>query len=889
MVNENNMSKEKIIMDSIEEHKYDNHLETEIGNNELLTFKSNGDLNSDLLKIHVNNNKEIDDTLIDYNSDHKNIIDEAKFKFVIKNKSTTNFFNQSCNLEINKLNLNSLQNFHNPDSNFSNDEKVEKTPKADIIKNSKDTSDHLKTISLINILDDANVNLASGNNKRFDYFSKKIFDACQQSNRYKYDSDIEVDFKPDRIDDPTGINIRDGVKNPIHEDFNILMNDRTESMNVVYSNLNTDDHYQNTNSGNSDLFVNLNNLEMNRLFSFGNEACLRSTLTNFKNDIVTNQSSNTNISCNSNSYRRKKLQDSSRKINIKPNSNLSPSHSSNVANDLNEDNDVVIEKKAMNVFDIKKLEINPSISNETTKQEISTNHNIPMKSEELQMLKKEQIDIEYENNLGNKDFNDLQLSKNEELDKLMHVNNHKINMHSPEISNNNLNTHVTSITNDTFPKIENNLVINNNDITNSDKNEILKIKTDDQPLFYGIREEDTLIYSTSFNSNSSNNYLKILLLLNNKCSLFTKILTRKFHSVYLRFFRNYFNETKQTESEKDSIEVGLKEDDKKSEGKAVSNHVLDSDASKTSKIESSFDYSDLNTEILFVSKIVYKVMTVHFRNLKSRLYNRMVFDTLRESADRNRRGFLLKKLIQLNFRINIGYYFKLWLKNLSISKAVSNLDKLYHINLNYFFSIFKHQIRIYAIKIKYFREFISCMERISVKNLKEKHFRLIIKRMFYEANYELILRNLEKIEIIMETKSIHEFLRKLKKITVLKKLMKKNLEYLIGILDNKIYPIKMNLFTYLNSNLIRTNLIRKIFLRKNQQRLLLLNKILTSFKHFALNLDESLFINIKLKKVWKIYHYKLKMVLIKVRSNRLILNRCFTDGITSQQRDGNPK
>ncbi len=888
IVNENNMSKEKVNMDSIEENKYDNHLETEMGNNELLTFKSNGDLNQDLMKIHINNNKETNNPPIDYHSEYKKIIDEENFKFEIKNESTTNHFNQFRNLETNKLNLSSFKNYDNLATNFPIDEKGKKTPKEDIIKNYKDTNDHLKTDNLINILDDVNVNFASGMNKRFDTFSKKISEPYQQSNRYNYASDKEVQFKPDQMDNPVSINVRDEVKNPIHADFNLHPNDRKESMNAVHSNLNTDDSYENTNPGNTDSFVNLNYLEKNRLFSFGNEIGLRDTSTNFNNNFLTNQSSNTNISCSSNSYRRKKPHDSSRIINKNPNSFLSPSHSSNVVNAFQEENDVVLDKKAVNIFDIKKLEINPSISNETTNQEISTNYNMPIKSEESPTFKNEQNDLEFKRDLENKDFNDLQQSKKQELEKIKLADNHEIIMNSSQFSNNKLLSQINSVTPEISRKIENNFSISKN-INTANQNEILKTKTDDQPLFYGIREEDTLIYSTSFNSNSSNNYLKILLHLNNKCSLFTKILTRKFHSVYLRFFRSYFNEMKQLESEMNSIEEELEEDDKKSDGKAVSNFVHDCNASKTSRIESSFDYSDLNTEILFVSKIVYKVLSVHFRNLKSTVYNLMVFDTLRQSAVRNSRKFLLKKLFHLNFRISIGYHFKLWLKNLSISKAVRNLDKLYHINLNYFFSVFKHQIRIYAIKLKYFRDFISCMETITVKNLKEKHFRVFIKRMFYEVNNELILRNLEKIENIIETKSVHEFLRKLKKITVFKKLVKKNLEYLIGILDNKINPIKMNLFTYLKSNLNRTNSIRKIFLRKNQQRLFLLNKFLTNFKDFALNLDESLFINIKLKKVCKIYHYKLKMVVIKVRCIKFILNRCFTDGITSQRRDGNPK
>jgi len=195
------------------------------------------------------------------------------------------------------------------------------------------------------------------------------------------------------------------------------------------------------------------------------------------------------------------------------------------------------------------------------------------------------------------------------------------------------------------------------------------------------------------------------------------------------------------------------------------------------------------------------------------------------------------------------------------------LNNIYFRYLFKYFSLFGNHARLFNIKKKYLKEFIDLLDRGRIKCLKNNLLRNIIEIAYYRVKNPLYLKFLITIEKIILTNVRKGTFIKIKKLYFSQKLFYRNMKKFADFMEALLLKRKEYVFNQLNIINERSLILKKLFVKKYLKEIYHLKRSFQRFIDYALTNDKYLFVNLKLKKAYKIYQYKLKLHLIKVIKN----------------------
>ncbi len=271
----------------------------------------------------------------------------------------------------------------------------------------------------------------------------------------------------------------------------------------------------------------------------------------------------------------------------------------------------------------------------------------------------------------------------------------------------------------------------------------------------------------------------------------------------------------------------------------------------------------LSNEILYFAKILVKISCSHYKRSK----NVFLVDFLNRLKQRNKWNkilYVLHKNINTKQLLTLDIYFNKLRKINRYYNGIKNISKIIYKYMRFLFEVFGHQTRVVHI-IK--KNLIIIIRILKEFHLRKKKF-FLISRLYEIANFKDKLPCYQKF-ISSFCKAFKRSTRKktiimLKKYYLSLKIFSRNLNYLISIIENLIIEIKKQFMIKLISiNKIR-NKLRSLVTKKHIKRLILLKKWFHLLIENSLTSNAGLNERIKLKKVFKIYSYKLKFQTVKV-------------------------
>lgn len=273
---------------------------------------------------------------------------------------------------------------------------------------------------------------------------------------------------------------------------------------------------------------------------------------------------------------------------------------------------------------------------------------------------------------------------------------------------------------------------------------------------------------------------------------------------------------------------------------------------------------DKNLPLQFFSKILYRLIFVFYKENRKEVMGE-VFSKIFIYSIINRRSILLKKII-LNKKVKIfDKFYPKWKKQLNYNKSVELIHSIYIKHLNYVFYFFKHYSKIYSLKKKYFKEFVVNLEAVILKKNKI-HFvnRFKVKDYYrHPSIYSKIQHSLNRVTEIISNHLEKNGVKMFKHYCLRHKLMMKNIEYFTTIIKQICKKYKEQFMKALALDINHKEILRSLVMKKHTQRIYFLKKAFRTIKKFSMRENENVYINFKLKKVFKIYYYKLRLKLIK--------------------------
>jgi hypothetical protein len=314
------------------------------------------------------------------------------------------------------------------------------------------------------------------------------------------------------------------------------------------------------------------------------------------------------------------------------------------------------------------------------------------------------------------------------------------------------------------------------------------------------------------------------------------------------------------------VESNLSKNDKDSPYITSNFKLYDINESKThfEEIYRISPSKEKNLPLQFFTKILYRLIFVFYKETRKEVMGE-IFSKILGYSIINRRSVLMKKLI-LKKKVKIfEKYFLKWKKQTNYNKSVELIHSIYIKHLNYVFYFFKHYSKIYSLKKKYFKEFIINLEAIILKKNKI-HFinRLKVKDYFRDPSiFNQIENSLNRLLEIISNHLKKNGIKTFKQFYIRQKLMMKNIEYFTNIIKQISKKYKDQFMKALILDINHKEILRSLVMKKHTKRIYFLKKVFRTIKKFSMRENENLYINFKLKKVFKIYYYKLRLKLIK--------------------------
>ena len=300
----------------------------------------------------------------------------------------------------------------------------------------------------------------------------------------------------------------------------------------------------------------------------------------------------------------------------------------------------------------------------------------------------------------------------------------------------------------------------------------------------------------------------------------------------------------------------------------------------------------LNNEFLNFTKFFVKNIISFYKRKKQECFYEFIQKTINWCNYKVVLQTLNKRIMFKHF-YTLHYFFIKFKKINNFFNGIIKLNSVYYKNLYHFFSIFGHYTRIFHIKKKYLKEFLDILHGVKITKFKRKFFLGLILNRFLSLKTPYYLKFFSSITNVINFNFRKNSFSILKKAYFSRNLYNKNMMNFFNIIFRLTKKIKFEAFYRIKIVYIRNSYLKNFIEKKNFLNLFLLKKVFKKFIDNALLIDENLFINIKLKKIIKIYSYKIKLLTVKVKfylkhkkiklnNLRLTLFSIFTNGKIKQ-------
>lgn len=287
---------------------------------------------------------------------------------------------------------------------------------------------------------------------------------------------------------------------------------------------------------------------------------------------------------------------------------------------------------------------------------------------------------------------------------------------------------------------------------------------------------------------------------------------------------------------------------------------------KSRKGKSNITDNNLN----YFAKILCRVLFVHIKGEKPTL-SRLFFEKIDNHLSDKRISEVLINRIQLIVFQKHWYYYQKWKKIARFMEGFSKLNKITNQKMTINFSSLNRQARVINIRKKHAMEYISALVN-GLDNIRKRYFIFRLSKIhLFCDNFPHMERFLKLINFFIKSQTKFEVMKVLKRDRAQKIILHKNLDFFVEIFHRRDYNLKGHLLTGLKVAASKNYYLISFLEKKQIVHIAQLLRVFRVFKNNMLKKDENLITNLRMKKVFKIYSYKLKMGLIRVKLTKLIL------------------
>lgn len=273
--------------------------------------------------------------------------------------------------------------------------------------------------------------------------------------------------------------------------------------------------------------------------------------------------------------------------------------------------------------------------------------------------------------------------------------------------------------------------------------------------------------------------------------------------------------------------------------------------------------TECRTEILNISKIIIKNISLFYKRNKNN-YLKEFLNKLNLTGRWNKINSVLNKNIMMKHYYTLDFYFSKLKKINNYYKGIINVRKIFNKYLLYVFDIFGNKTRVIQIRNKYLEELMNILDRVKIRKQKYLLLKRLLNLNLFKLKLPLYELFISKLFKTLKRNITKKGLMLLRKYYFTLKIYTRNLLYFVDSVNSLILKEKKMFMLRLRNIYLIQVYLKNLIIKKHLKRMFFLKISFKKFIENSLDSHDGLYMRIKLKKVFKIYSYMLKLQSVKV-------------------------